>query len=429
MNILVPKVKKSLINQMRLKTFCTASTKPPTSRVVQNDFFDHNFTNEFKFKDQNKKIPVFRVMDEEGNIEKEGFDNINPRKMKKIFKTMIQNREADKIFLSAQRQSRISFYMPSTGEEAMVIGSAAALNDNDWIFPQYREQGALMYRGFTLQQMANQMTGNRKDLGKGKQMPIHYGSRALNYVTVGSCLTTQVPQAAGTGYTYRINDEDRISCTYFGDGAASEGDFHAAMNFASTLQSQTLFFCRNNMYAISTPVDDQYRGDGIAARGHSYGMQTLRVDGNDIFAVYAATKKAREIIVNEKRPALIEAISYRVGDHSTSDFSQLYRTETEMEKWNALIKKLGDPITRFEKYLVKQGVVDEGFKEKVIEETVKETRNALASAIDEKLPPIDMLFEDVYDEKPTHLLDQERDLLEHLKEYGEHYNLDKFEKR
>ena len=109
--------------------------------------------------------------------------------------------------------------------------------------------------------------------------------------------------------------------TYFGEGAASEGDFHSALNFASTLRSQTLFYCRNNGYAISTPVDDQYAGDGIAVRGVSYGMASIRVDGNDIFAVHAATEKARELIVKEKRPVLIEAISYRVGDHSTSDFS------------------------------------------------------------------------------------------------------------
>jgi 2-oxoisovalerate dehydrogenase E1 component alpha subunit len=161
-------------------------------------------------------------------------------------------------------------------------------------------------------------------------MPVHYGSKELNICTVSSPLCTQVPQASGAGYQYRIKKQDRIAITYFGEGAASEGDFHSALNFAATLRAQTLFFCRNNMYAISTPIDDQYAGDGIAVRGVAYGMPTIRVDGNDIFAIYNACKKAREIIISEKRPALVEAISYRVGDHSTSDFSQRYRDDTEM---------------------------------------------------------------------------------------------------
>lgn len=164
-------------------------------------------------------------------------------------------------------------------------------------------------------------------------MPIHYGSRDLHISTVSSTLCTQVPNASGAGYNFRINGDDRIAMTYFGEGAASEGDFHSALNFASTLRCQTLFVCRNNGYAISTPIDDQYAGDGIAPRGTSYGMPTIRVDGNDVLAVSIATAKAREIILTEKRPALIETITYRGGDHSSSDASSVYRDEKEMQKW------------------------------------------------------------------------------------------------
>lgn len=145
--------------------------------------------------------------------------------------------------------------------------------------------------------------------------------------------------------------------TYFGEGSASEGDFHPALNFAATLRCQTLFFCRNNMYAISTPIDDQYAGDGIAVRGVSYGMPTIRVDGNDLFAIYFAVKHARELIIKEKRPVLIEAISYRQGDHSTSDFSQRYRDEEEMKKWEHLLEAFPSPISRMEKYLTKKGLI------------------------------------------------------------------------
>ena len=155
---------------------------------------------------------------------------------------MVTNNEADKIFNMAQRQNRISFYMTSYGEEASTVGAAAAVQDHDLIYPQYREQGALLYRGFSIKQMANQLRGNHFDAGKGRQMPVHYGSKELNYVTISSPLATQIPQASGTGYVYRINNENRIALTFFGDGAASEGDFHSAMNFAATLKSQTLFF-------------------------------------------------------------------------------------------------------------------------------------------------------------------------------------------
>lgn len=188
-------------------------------------------------------------------------------------------------------------------------------------------------------------------------MPIHYGSKAINISTVSSPLCTQVPQASGAGYKYRINNEDRIAVTYFGEGAASEGDFHSALNFAATLRCQTLFFCRNNMYAISTPIDDQYAGDGIGIRGIAYGMPTIRVDGNDVFAIYSAVKKARELIVREKRPVLIEAMSFRVGDHSTSDFSAAYRNEEEMKKWQSLLSKVKDPISRMEAYMLRQGLI------------------------------------------------------------------------
>lgn len=245
-------------------------------------------------------------------------------------------------------------------------------------------------------------------------------------VTVSSPLCTQVPQASGAGYNFRIRGEDRVAVTYFGDGAASEGDFHSAMNFAATLRAQTLFFCRNNMYAISTPIDDQYAGDGIAARGIGYGMHTIRVDGNDIFAVYAATEKARELIMKEKKPVLIEAISYRVGDHSTSDFSQRYRNEEEMKKWADLIKKFGNPITRLEGYLKKRGMITDAHTASLRLEAKNAVREALKEASVALLPDIDSMFEDVYEKVPKHLEEQREQLRNHLRKYPKEYHLEKF---
>lgn len=223
-----------------------------------------------------------------------------------------------------------------------------------------------------------------------------------------------------------MNGDDRIAVTYFGDGSASEGDFHSALNFAATLRCQTLFYCRNNMYAISTPIDDQYAGDGIAVRGPAYGMHTIRVDGNDLFAVYSATKAARELIIKEKVPVLIEAISYRVGDHSTSDYSQRYRDEKEMQKWKELLVKFGNPITRIEKYLKKKGLLTDERTKNLRKEALEQVRNALKNSTSELFPPIDSLFEDVYKDIPPHIEEQRQELKAHLRKYPNDYELEKF---
>merc|ERR1711890_6201 len=198
----------------------------------------------------------------------------------------------------------------------------------------------------------NQCYGNADDDGTGKQMPVHYGSKELNFVTISSPLGTQLPQAAGSAYAFKRAQNGLVVVCYFGEGAASEGDAHAALNFAATLDCPIIFFCRNNGYAISTPSSEQYRGDGIAIRGPSYGMATIRVDGNDVFAVYNAAKEAREICIRQSRPVLIEAMTYRIGHHSTSDDSSAYRSVDEVSFW----KGKDHPITRFALYLNNKGV-------------------------------------------------------------------------
>ena len=180
------------------------------------------------------------------------------------------------------------------------------------------------------------------------------------------------------------------------------------------------------MYAISTPIDDQYAGDGIAVRGVAYGMPTIRVDGNDIFAIYNACKTAREMIIRDKRPALVEAISYRVGDHSTSDFSQRYRDEKEMLKWKELLSKFRSPIDRMERCLTKRGLVTAADTAKFREEARTAVREALKNGIEATKPPIDDLFNDVYEKIPKHIEDQRQQLKEHLRQYGKEYDLAQF---
>ena len=177
-----------------------------------------------------------------------------PLSLRSYKRYTFQLNEMDRILYDAQRQGRISFYMTNYGEEAAQIGSAAALRPDDLMYSQYREAGTLMYRGFSVQNMCDQCTGNADDLAKGRQMPVHYGSRDLNWVTISSPLTTQLPQAVGSAYAFKRAREDRCVIVYFGEGAASEGDAHAAFNFAATLRCPVVFFCRNNGFAISVII-------------------------------------------------------------------------------------------------------------------------------------------------------------------------------
>lgn len=320
----------------------------------------------------------FAVMNDDGTIRKGAVEPEHDSDfVLQMYQTMCRVQEMDKVFYDAQRQGRISFYMQNGGEEGAQVGSAAALQFKDPVYAQYRELGVLMWRGMSLQNFADQCFSNKDEPAKGRQMPVHYGSAAHNIMTISSPLATQLPQAAGTAYAYKLDKSGRCVICYFGEGAASEGDFHAALNFASTLGGPCVFFCRNNGFAISTSVTDQYAGDGIAARGVAYGIHTIRVDGGDVFAVYEATKKAREIAVNENKPVLIEAMAYREGHHSTSDDSTRYRESEEIQDWRAR----ANPIVRLRKYITSKGWWNEEKDAELLKSLRKDgtlTRSAIA---------------------------------------------------
>ncbi len=334
----------------------------------------------------------------------------------RIYDTCAFIRVLDERMLAAQRQGRISFYMTCIGEEAAVTGSAAALDDQDMIMAQYREQAALRYRGFTTEQFMNQMFSNAKDLGKGRQMPIHYGSKALNYMTISSPLGTQIPQAAGYAYGQKLAGEPAVTICYFGEGAASEGDFHAGLNMAAVHQAPVIFFCRNNGYAISTPANEQFAGDGIAPRGVGYGIKTLRVDGNDMLAVLAATQQARAIALSENCPVLIEAMTYRLGAHSSSDDPTGYRSREEEAKWRE-----HDPVLRYKLWLINKGWWSEAEDEALYQTYREEVLAAVKVAEKVPAPTLDTLVSDVYDEVPRHLAEQLDAVREQIALYPEHY--------
>lgn len=276
----------------------------------------------------------------------------------------------------------------------------------------------------------NQLFANAKDNGLGRNMPVHYGSKELNIHTISSTLATQIPHAAGAAYALKMQNiqnpetEPRVAVCYFGEGAASEGDFHAALNIAATRQVPCIFICRNNGYAISTPTSDQYRGDGIASRGAGYGIATLRVDGNDIFAVRRATAEARRLTLHDGgRPVLIEMMAYRVGHHSTSDDSFAYRQRVEVEDW----KRRDNPITRLRKWLEGKELWDDSKEKELRNSTRKEVLRAFEEAEKEKKPSIKNAFEGVWEE----LTEEQRAHVEELKDilvrYPKEYDLGSFE--
>jgi 2-oxoisovalerate dehydrogenase E1 component alpha subunit len=362
-------------------------------------------------------IPMLQILSAEGQlIDKTIEPELDKDEALKIFNTMHYIRVLDERMVGAQRQGRISFYLASTGEEAASVASAAALSDDDMIMSQYREQGALAYRGYTTNQFMNQMFSNKDDPNKGRQMPIHYGDKPLNFMTISSPLGTQIPQASGYAYGQKMSGKDVVTICYFGEGAASEGDFHAGLNMAAVLNCPVIFFCRNNGYAISTPAEEQFAGDGIASRGLGYGIKTIRVDGNDVLAIYAATKEARRIAIEEKCPVLIEAMTYRLAAHSTSDDPTGYRSREEEDKWRAK-----DPIARMEKWLESKGWFDAAENQMRVDKARQDVLAAMKSCEKTDVCAIEDIVEDVYDTAPWHLKEQLTELKSHIKKYPKMY--------
>ena len=356
-------------------------------------------------------------MDADGKLRKNAHEPaIDKATALKIYENMTYIRVLDERMVAAQRQGRLSFYLTCTGEEASVVGSIAGFKSHDMVMSQYREQAALRYRGFSSEQFMNQLLSNDLDLGKGRQMPIHYGSRELNYMTISSPLATQIPQAAGYAYGQKLVGKDACTICYFGDGAASEGDFHAGLNMAAVSNCPVVFVVRNNGYAISTTTSEQFAGDGIAPRGIGYGISSIRVDGNDILAVYAASVEARRLALQTNAPVIIETMSYRLGAHSTSDDPSSYRHADEEEIW-----RQKDPILRMKKWLLDRGWWSDQQDHQLKTQYKKEILDALKSQEKRPSPPLSDLITDVYKTPPLHLRQQYTELLNHIAKYPDHY--------
>jgi pyruvate dehydrogenase E1 component alpha subunit len=344
---------------------------------------------------------VIRVLREDGSLDPAFDPHIDVDTVVAIYKHLVLVRTLDERLVTLQRQGRIGFHIGSLGEEAAVVGSAAAARPQDWLFPCYREFGAALYRGMTLQAYMNNMFGNAEDPARGRQMPDHYTCRAAKFGSISSPIGTQITQAVGFAWAAKIKKDDLVTLAYFGEGATSSAEFHNGMNFAGVFKTPTVFFCRNNGWAISVPVERQTASASFAVKGVAYGIPGVRCDGNDLFAVYKCTRDAITHVANGKGPILIEAMTYRLSGHSTSDDPKAYRKDVEVEQW-----KKRDPIARVHKHLVTRGLWDDD-KQRLLDAQIdSQIKDAVAAAEKVPLPALETMFDDVYAEPPWHLQEQ-----------------------
>lgn len=350
---------------------------------------------------------VVRVLrDDDGSLDQKYDPGLSPDEVIAVYRQMVMTRLIDERLVTLQRQGRIGFHIGSLGEEAAILGSAYAMRDQDWLFPCYREFGAALMRGLDLQRFMDNMFGNANDVVKGRQMPDHYTSRAAHWLSISSPVGTQITQAVGFAWAGKIQKKDLVSLVYFGDGATSSGEFHNGMNFAGVFKLPVVFFCRNNGWAISVPVERQTASRTFAEKGIAYGVPGIRVDGNDLFAVISVTRRALQRATRGQGATLIEALTYRMGGHSTSDDPNRYRGRDLLEPWMQR-----DPIERVRRFLEHHELWDDRQEQDLVTEIDRRFREAVGIA--EKTPPpaLETMFEDVYARPPWHLVDQRTELL------------------
>lgn len=365
---------------------------------------------------------LVRVLDDDGKAVGPWDPRLDPDTLRKMLSDMKTVRVLDDRMYRAQRQGKTSFYMKCTGEEAIAVAAAAAMDPDDMHFPTYRQQGLLVARGYPLVTMMCQIYSNAGDPLHGRQLPVMYSDKAHGFFSISGNLGTQYPQAVGWAMASAIKGDSRIAMGWIGDGATAEGDFHSALTFAAVYQAPVILAVVNNQWAISSFSGLAGAEQAtFASRAVGYGIAGLRVDGNDALAVYAAVSWASERARSNNGPTLIEFFTYRAEGHSTSDDPTGYRPKGEAQEW-----PLGDPIARLTAHLVAIGEWDDdqdAALDKQIDATV---RAAQKEAEKQGILPgqgfdhISSMFEDVYADVPWHVAEQRDEALDEAREFLGH---------
>jgi 2-oxoisovalerate dehydrogenase E1 component subunit alpha len=355
---------------------------------------------------------LIRVLDDNGRAVGEWDPRLDPETLRAGLRAMMLTRAYDSRMYRAQRTGKTSFYMTSTGEEAVAVASAMALAPDDMLFPTYRQQGLLIARGYPLLDMMCQVYSNAHDPLKGRQLPVLYSSRSHSFYALSGNLGTQFPQAVGWAMASAYKGDTRIAAGWIGEGATAEPDFHHALTFAAVYRAPVVLNVVNNQWAISSHQEVAGGEEAtFAARAIGFGLACLRVDGNDFLAVYAATKWATDRARGNHGATLIELFTYRAGSHSTSDDPTRYRPEDEPRTW-----PLGDPVERLKMHLIALGEWSQERHTQAEAELADEVRNTDREA--QKYGTLDSgphfsvktMFEDVYKEMPPHLRRQRQEL-------------------
>jgi pyruvate dehydrogenase E1 component alpha subunit len=341
---------------------------------------------------QNFEIEYLQVLDENGKVDEKLMPKLTDKQINELYELMILGRTFDDKAFSLQRQGRIGTYIQFKGQEASQVGSAYVLKDSDWMFPMYRSIGALIVRKHPMHKLLQYGGGDIR----GLRSPDNVNNFPIT-ITVG----TQLTHATGCAWASKLKNEKSVSLVYFGDGASSKGDFHEALNFAGIFKVPAIFICENNQYAISVPRKRQTAAETIAQRAIGYGIKGMQVDGMDIFAVYKATKEAVDNARAGKGPILIEALTYRLCDHSTSDEAKRYRTEQEFNSW---MKK--EPIVRLEKYMRNKKLLDEKYKQEVAKKASEQVEKEVKIYENIPAPKPEEMLRYVYSELTPNLKEQ-----------------------
>jgi pyruvate dehydrogenase E1 component alpha subunit len=344
---------------------------------------------------------MFQILAEDGRVAPEHEPKLTPSELQKLYSLMVTTRAADLKALKLQRQGRMGTFAPSLGHEACQVGSAFALQSKDWVFPYFRDLGTYITLGLPLKNYYLYWMGNEE----GMRIP-----PGLNIFTISVPVASQVPHAVGWAMAMRYRKEQAAVIAYFGDGATSEGDFNEALNWAGVFKTPNVFICFNNQYAISTPVRQQTAAKTIAEKAAAFGFPGIRADGNDVLAMHKLTKEALERARSGGGPTLIEAFTYRMGNHTTSDDASRYRDETEVNGWSRR-----DPIERFRLYLKDKGLWDDTFEGRVQKEAEDLINKAVEEAENTPPPRPEDIFVYTYKQMTPELNDQLAELRDFLK--------------
>jgi pyruvate dehydrogenase E1 component alpha subunit len=338
-------------------------------------------------------VQRLEVLREDGSVDEALMPALGPQDIKRLYAHMVLTRQFDDRMFKLQRQGRLGTFARVAGQEGAHVGAAFALRPTDWLVPAFRETGALLWRGIPMAQVLQFWGGDER----GGAFP-----HDLRTLPIAIPVGTHMLHAVGIGWALKASGEDAAALTIFGEGATSEGDFSEAMNMAGVFQVPVVFFCQNNQYAISMPFNRQTASPTVAQKALAYGMMGVQVDGNDVFAVYRAVSEALDRARTTREPTLIEAHTYRVTDHTTSDDARRYRGEAEVAEW---VQR--DPIERLAKYMRAQGLLDEAEEAAVLADADRQVAEAVAAFEAIEPPGPEEIFAHVFAEKTPPLIEQE----------------------